>query len=114
MTKKEIDSILDYNFIIPNKSFDGINIFSGEKVQIYTDIVTNDCTEVAAIYAITCESEEPNTLHQKECSTFLVTSYPKIYLRNSLDDALKIIKALKIVNKFTKIDSKINLKDIVF
>jgi len=114
MTQKELDSILQYNFIIPTFLYDEINIFSGEKVLIHTDIVTNDCTEVAAIYAITSEPEEPNTFHQKECSRFLVTSYPKIYLRKSLEDALKIIKALKVLNNFTKIDPGVNLKDIVY
>ena len=113
-SEKTIESILNYNFIVPMRMQDEIDIFSGEKILIYTAIVTNDCTEVAAIYAIECEPEEPNTLHKKECSNFLVTSYPKIYLRKSLDAAMEIILALKTVNNFTAPDPNVDLKQIVY
>jgi len=108
------ESILNFNFIISKGMFDGITIFSGEKVLIHTAIVKNDCTEFATIYAIECEPEEPNTLHQKECSNFLVTSYPKIYLRNSLNSAMEIIQALQTVNNFTAPDLIMDLKDVAF
>ena len=114
MLESTIELALNFNYIIPVDMNDGISLFSGNKVLLFSAFVKNDCTEIASIYAIECEPEEPNAPHQKECSNFLVTSYPKIYLRSSLDAAMEIIEVLKYVNKFKVSKLTENLKDSAF
>ena len=114
ITESAIELALNYNYIIPVDMNVGINLFGGIKVLLFSAFVKNDCTEIASIFAIECDPEEPNAPHQKECSNFLVTCNPKIYLRSSLDDAMEIIEVLKFVNKFTIPNLTVNLKDAAF
>ena len=66
MSESTIDLALNFNYIIPVDMNDGINLFSGNKVLLFSAIVKNDCTEMASIYAVECEPEEPNTPHHYE------------------------------------------------